>query len=507
MNAKRTLALAAIVLAASSGALLGRGGAGFHGGGGYHVGGGGGGGYHVGGGGGGGGGGGYHAPAYHSPGSYGGGYHAPAYRSPGSYGGERYGGDRYGSGYHGAPYGGPHTPALSEPRLPANAWSNYGARAAVAARPAGNLHPFVGPHPDWYHGHWNDHWNHPWNHWPAAWWGAGFIAGLGYGTIATPWAWGYWPYYNPYVGEPVLAEGAWIDYSQPLAMAGPGPGESNSQAAADQVTEALDAARAAFLQADYSGALADCDKAVALDPTGTMSHEFRALCLFALHRYDEAAGAVYAVLSQGPGWDWTTLSSIYPDVAAYTDQLRGLEEFVAANRNDAAARFLLAYHYTVCGHTDAAATELKAVVALNPKDRLSAQLLAMLAPGAAPPGESLAASLPPGAPAPPAAPRAAVSPKAPPVTAAALTGDWKATRADGATISLRLGQDGNYVWSFDEQGKPHEFSGSYTVADGLLILKKDNTPMMIGQVTQLPNGFNFKLPGDNPSDPGLNFSR
>ena len=86
-------------------------------------------------------------------------------------------------------------------------------------------------------------------------------------------------------------------------------------------------------------------------------------------------------------------------------------------------------------------------------------------------------------------------------------GDWKANRPDGSAISLKLTKDGNYTWKFAQQGKEQEFSGPYTVADGLLILKKGQTPVMIGQVTPLTNGFNFKLPGDNPSDPGLNFAR
>ena len=46
------------------------------------------------------------------------------------------------------------------------------------------------------------------------------------------------------------------------------------------------------------------------------------------------------------------------------------------------------------------------------------------------------------------------------------------------------------------------------MADNLLILKKGNSPVMIGQVTMLADDrFNFKLPGDNPNDPGLTFSR
>ena len=182
-----------------------------------------------------------------------------------------------------------------------------------------------------------------------------------------------------------------------------------------------------------------------------------------------------------------------------------MEEYVAENRNSAAARFLLAYQYMVCGHTDAAATELKAVGGTESEGppvgpvgrhadaghsrghrRLRRRRRVCRRPARLPqqPG---------------------VEPK--PVAAAALVGDWKASRPDGATISLKLTQDGHYIWRFDQQGKQQEFSGAYTVADGLLILKKDDTPMMVGQVTPLASGFNFKLPGDNPNDPGLNFTR
>jgi tetratricopeptide (TPR) repeat protein len=291
-----------------------------------------------------------------------------------------------------------------------------------------------------------------------------------------------------------VVEGAWIDYSQPIAMAGPTAAESDSQATADQAGELLDAARNAFVQGDYAGALSECDQAIALQPDEALLHEFRGLTLFALHRYGEAAGAVYAVLSAGPGWDWTTICSLYPTISVYTEQLRALEQDVASNPNSPALRFLLAYHYTICGHTDAAATEFKAAVQLDPKDQLSAQLLGMLTPASAPPAP------PAPTPATPAAP-------AKPVEAAALVGDWKASPAEGATIALSLTKGGQYTWKFDQQGKAQEFSGPYAVADSLLILKKGETPVMIGQVTSLPNGrFNFKLPGDNPSDPGLTFA-
>ncbi len=46
------------------------------------------------------------------------------------------------------------------------------------------------------------------------------------------------------------------------------------------------------------------------------------------------------------------------------------------------------------------------------------------------------------------------------------------------------------------------------MADNLLILKQNGNPAMIGQVALVGgNQFNFKLVGNNPSDPGLTFSR
>jgi len=53
--------------------------------------------------------------------------------------------------------------------------------------------------------------------------------------------------------------------------------------------------------------------------------------LFAQANYKEAAAGLYSVLSAGPGWDWTTLSSLYPSVDTYTAQLRTLEKTVKQN--------------------------------------------------------------------------------------------------------------------------------------------------------------------------------
>ena len=99
------------------------------------------------------------------------------------------------------------------------------------------------------------------------------------------------------------------DYSQPI--------DTTSAPADDSVTNPamalFDAGRASFQQGNYADALQQTDDALAKLPNDTTLHEFRALCLFALGRYDEAAATLYAVLSVGPGWDWTTLIGLYPE--------------------------------------------------------------------------------------------------------------------------------------------------------------------------------------------------
>jgi hypothetical protein len=108
----------------------------------------------------------------------------------------------------------------------------------------------------------------------------------------------------------------------------------------------------------------------------------------------------------------------------------------------------------------------------------------------------------------PATTAAAPAPKsALPVTAANLTGTWTASRADGSSFVFMLTSSA-YSWKFTKGAKTQEYTGEFTVADGLLILKRDGTPVMIGQVTiSDANHFNFKLSSENPADPGLSFTR
>ncbi len=145
-----------------------------------------------------------------------------------------------------------------------------------------------------------------------------------------------------------------------------------------------------FQNGDYAGAQRACEGALRLAPGNANVHEFRALCQFAQGQYQGAAATLYEVLAAGPGWDWNTLSSLYPSAATYSKQLRTLEEYVKQHPQDAAGRFVLAYHYLVLDERGAAAGQLQEVVKLQPRDQVSAGILKALEkakPGQAPPAK------------------------------------------------------------------------------------------------------------------------
>ena len=114
---------------------------------------------------------------------------------------------------------------------------------------------------NWYHGDWHNHWDHPWNNRPYTWfgpnwWGAGYYPG--YAAYTSPWAWGYYNYYNPYYTSPALVADTVVDYAQPLALAG--GAVAPPQTAQDQAMQIFNTARfvharrlSTGLDADQSG--------------------------------------------------------------------------------------------------------------------------------------------------------------------------------------------------------------------------------------------------------------
>ena len=361
---------------------------------------------------------------------------------------------------------------------------------------------------NWVHGYWNGNYG-GWGYRPygygngwgnnASWFGLGALSGWGlsnwsYGSSL--YNWGYMPYSDPYyfpqaagfVQQPATAYSQY-DYSQPINTQTPPPDQTTT----DGSLTTFEKARAAFMSGDYNGALTLSNQAIAKLPSDTSLHEFNALCLFALGQYDASASALYAVLSVGPGWDWTTLVGLYPDVETYTAQLRKLEAYCRDNPKSAPARFVLGYHYLTQGFTENAQKEFTAASQIQPSDKLSAQLAAQLAKPAAEAAETQPATPQPASPVP---------------AGASLAGSWTATPAAGTTISLTIGADNAFSWSAKNpsQAQPTKIAGDSTYADGVLTLAQKQGQPLVGRVVwKDATHMNFQVVGAAAGDPGLSF--
>jgi hypothetical protein len=433
---------------------------------------------------------------------------------------------------------GPYRPGFGGPYWPGAGYGGwYRPGVALPYRP----NPYLAYHRGWVNGFWNPNYYSSgwgWGGWRAPGtsalaWGVGLgMAAWGMGSVLN--SWGYSSFVNPYytpsslvVQQPAVVvqqPPVVYDYSRPLDLASPPP----AQEVVDRSVASFDSARAAFRAGDYVRALDLAGQALQQTPNDPMLHQFRAICLFALGRYDEAAVPLYAVLSAGPGWDWTTLVGLYPDVATYTRQLHALEAYCLATPRAASARFVLAALYMTQGNNDMAAAWLKQVVELQPRDRLAAQLVEVLT--AKPPSEPARAAaepvpipsvpatavtsvdLPSAGPTPAPAPTEAASDAGPPLPTgpvpARLLGSWAATPAQGVTITLNLDDQKSFTWKVTDRGQSREFRGGATLDNDTLALAPPDQPPMIGQVTWKDDGhFLFKALGAPADDPGLTFSR
>jgi tetratricopeptide (TPR) repeat protein len=326
---------------------------------------------------------------------------------------------------------------------------------------------------------------------------------------------GYGSYSNPYYAASSGYAGTALDYSQPIQVAAQQPVAQTDPNAAEpppspEVQAALkpfDEAREAFRAEDYAQALAKTDEALKKLPSDAALHEFRGLVLFAQGKYKDAAATIYAVLSVGPGWDWTTLSSMYSDIEVYTTQIRALEAYRKQNPDSADAAFVLGYHYLTCGHKEAAAKQFQAVAKLLPNDTLAPQLVKMLDPALTPQTEK-----PPtiaGAPDTDAPPELAPEDRSPPIEKSKVVGSRKSSRGNAVAIELSIKNDDTFTWKVTQNGRPNTIEGKYEVQDNMLALKPNtNDPPMVGRVKMGDKGgFNFKLVGSGPNDPGLDFGK
>ena len=224
--------------------------------------------------------------------------------------------------------------------------------------------------------------------------------------------------------------------------------------------------------------------------------------MFAMKDYQSAAAVLNNLMATAPGMDWTTMSSLYPSVAVYEQQLDSLETYCKSHPTDPASHFVLAYHRLVCGEPEAAIKALEVVVQEQPQDVVAKRMLTALR-GDQQPTDTPAPPAPAGVKQP-----AQVAATDQPAPTTDLIGPWEAKR-DEATFHLELDEDGNFVWKSVAKGQdPIELKGTYTLANDMLILESGEQGTMVGQTKPVDaDRFTFRPAESSPSDAGLSFGR
>jgi tetratricopeptide (TPR) repeat protein len=352
-----------------------------------------------------------------------------------------------------------------------------------------HYYPHYGWHNGCWHDGWHDHWDHMWHEHPLAvtfgltCWGVNTMSYM-FGTVS---------YSNPYYVEP--SSGGGIDYSQPQIVVQE-PTSDGSTAEAAEISEAglaaFEQARSEFRAGNYDAARRQTDEVLKLMPHDAVVHEFRALTLFALKRYSDAAAVLHSVLAVGPGWDWTTMSQLYSSTEVYTGQLRALEAWTKDHASLPEGHLVLAYHYLTCGHNENATTELRLVVKTLPDDAVSARLMNQLT------GEGSAASRD-------------AEPSTPKVTSVSikqesLIGKWTA-KVKNSSFKLELSKDGRFSWSFTSKEGTQGISGVYALKDSTLAMEPDGGGVMLAELHLEGTRLNFQQVGADPGAAPLNFER
>lgn len=353
----------------------------------------------------------------------------------------------------------------------------------------------------WHHGHWNYGWSTRYynRHWyfrddndfaKGFMWG---IASWSFGKMI--YDMGYKTYSNPYPAPPV--QNTYVNYAQPVSVAAAEnpPGDDEAMATAEEKsTEAFEESKANFAIGDYPTALKKIDEALAQTPDDVTLHEYRALVMFALGQYGHAAGVLNAVLASGPGWGWDTMIGFYNSSSTYNDQLRKLEDYVNGTPDAADARFLLGYHYMVCGHMPESHEQFAEAAELQPADTVSAQLRDLTADSVGEDGDE----------APP-------EPEIPdPVPAEKLPGTWSSDNGDAGKVTMTLKDGGDFTWTYQPAGdaEASELEGSYGLDDqGLLVLTMDDAQMISEIRMSEDDTLHFELIGAPEGDPGLDFTK
>lgn len=374
---------------------------------------------------------------------------------------------------------------------------------------------------DWHRGSWNYGWNNNWQsrysryNRPSRYYPPGYYNSSSSGvTSALTWGlagWtlgklfydtGYSTYSNPYSAptNSYYGDRGGYSYSEPISVyAAEEIPESEEVALTNEEksAEAAEASRVAFKQGDYLSALNKVDEAIAYETGDPALHEYRALTLFALGRYGDAAGVLNPVLASGPGWDWATMIGLYPNSDVYTNQLRKLESYVFASPDSADSHFVLGYHYMVGGFLEQAFQMFDRVTQLQPADSVARQLRNLAYNSLPNPEEEESITDP----VEDTAEVVIVEPEA-------LYGTWRSQSAEGKAIDLALTEEGGFSWKYEGAADSEVLSGEWSIDDDGFLVLADEDVQLVGEISlEGDHTMRFVLVGGPEGDPGLVFER
>ncbi|MGD9720660.1 MAG: tetratricopeptide repeat protein [Pirellulales bacterium] len=268
---------------------------------------------------------------------------------------------------------------------------------------------YRGDRPDWAKNNWNN-WNkNHWNNWNNNWsrhghhhhgfsnvyifnpwwgWGGGLWGGGGWPYYGGGWGWPYggvsfgygYPLYTTgfygysYPNPANYAANYAANYSTTYAAAAQPPAASQTQLAQAQPGDPDYTARgeADFKAGKYEAAARDWQHALVDDPQNGALVMLLAQAMFAMGKYEEAAGATQAAMQMLPEDKWGVVVSnyaqLYGNTQEYTDQLKALEQARDKQPDAAALRFLLGFQFGYLGYPKHAVRELDAGMNLVPTD-------------------------------------------------------------------------------------------------------------------------------------------
>jgi Flp pilus assembly protein TadD len=192
-------------------------------------------------------------------------------------------------------------------------------------------------------------------------WGGYGLYG-GYGGYGYPYGYGYGNYTNS------------VYYADNTVAATPQAGDVQPQATDDHDARG----EQAFRSGNYEAAIREWQHAMVDDPNNGALVALMAQALFAIGRYENAAGAVQTAMQMLPENEWGSVvknySQLYGNIGDYTTQLKALEIARDGKPDDPALRFELGYHFGYLGYPKNAVAELDKALDLQPQDLGSQKL-------------------------------------------------------------------------------------------------------------------------------------